>query len=139
MSLFLLISLISIAYGYWGTNGARYRRADTGEIFLFYDGECHHIPNPTTFNRLFKNWNTEPLEPIVMGSYGAECPQVYDIDSSAMLVKFEGSDKVYFYNRELRHIANIQTFDACNFDSGKIVVFHPNTRRFFKEGRDLQF
>jgi hypothetical protein len=139
MSLFLLISLISIAYGFWGTYGARYHDADTGEIFLYYEGECHHIPNPTTFNKLFKNWNTEPLEPWILGSQVYECRRVYDIDPNAMLVKFTNSDRVYFLNRELRWIADPETFEKCNFDGSKIVEFESKWQPFFKEGPELKF
>merc|ERR1719283_352444 len=98
--------------GFWGTNGARYHDEDTGEIFLFYEHECHHIPNPTTFNRLFKNWNTEPLEPFILGSQVLECTKVYDIESHASLVKFSNSGRVYFFNSELRWIATRETFEA---------------------------
>jgi len=141
MSLFLLISLISIAYGWGfsGTNGARYHDADTGEIFLYYEFECHHIPNPTTFNNLFKNWNTEPLEPTTFALQEYECTKVYDIDTSARLVKFDGSDRIYFFNLELRWIANPETFEACNFDSTKILEFPSKFQPFFKEGTELKF
>lgn len=128
-----------VAYGFWGTNGARYHDEDTGEVFLYYERECHHIPNPTTFNKLFKNWNMEPLEPTTIGHQVMECPKVYDIDPNAMLVKFTNSDRVYFLNGELRWIADPETFERCNFDSNKIVEFESKWQPFFREGPELKF
>lgn len=86
-------------------------------IWLILDGKRRHIPNPTSFNAIFKNWNTiltrfpQELSIIPTG------PPLLN----ARLIKGSGPAVYLTVDLSKRHIANPRTFNHFNFSWNKII------------------
>jgi len=101
------------------TECAVYTGDPGSKVYLVLNGECHWIPNKETFFNLFNSWsvvNSIPQKDMDL------CPMGRDIENGAALVKSFLAGEVYLMNHEARHIADIGTFDICNFDASKIKV-----------------
>jgi hypothetical protein len=85
-------------------------------IYLVDEGRKRHVPNPETFNNLFRDWNR--LD---------EVPDLNDIDdgtpisNGAILARAVNTAPVYFIDNGVkRHIASPDTMDRYYFDWNKI-------------------
>jgi hypothetical protein len=87
-----------------------------GAIYLILDGKAHHVQNPTVWNNLFRDWSFESATTLPY-------PTSEVLGESTRLIIYPGSAAVYLSinGKVLRHIADPETYDACNFDWGKII------------------
>ena len=95
-----------------------YRRRDRHEVFLFLDGQCRHIPDPPTFNRLFTSWGA--IHVISRGRW-PNCRRGRSISRGAFLGRGHGRHEVYLFSNGMkRHIASPSTMSKCNFSWGRV-------------------
>ncbi len=92
---------------------------DQGRVYLILDGQRRWIPNPATYDNLFRDWNGieryADINDIDRGT---------DIADGALLVN-AGNGAVYLItdgSGTKRHIADPATMDAYYFNWGKIVA-----------------
>jgi hypothetical protein len=97
-------------------NGLRVKLPGRPEIYLVDQGYRRWIPNPTTFNNLFRNWNGI-VEEISITSI----PQGQNISSGAILARAYGTAPVYLVDQGLkRWITSPAAMDRYNFAWGRI-------------------
>jgi len=100
-----------------------YRRSGRHEVFLFLDGQCRHIPDPPTFNRLFTSWGAIPVYPPM---FRIRCRKGQSISRGAFLGRGHGRHAVYLFSNGMkRHIASPGTMRKCNFSWGRVRVMSP--------------
>lgn len=81
------------------------------------DGYRRWIPNPTTFNNLFRDWSV--VEELDVANIAETVP----IDDGAILFKGSATANVYLTDRgNKRWITSPAVMDKYNFNWGKIVV-----------------
>jgi len=100
-----------------------YRRSDRHEVFLFLDGQCRHIPDPPTFDRLFTSWGAVRVFPSwqMLG-----CRPGQSISSGAFLGRAHGRPQVYLFSNGMkRNIASPGTMSKCNFSWRKVRLMSP--------------
>merc|ERR1711920_164938 len=96
----------------------------------------HLIPNPPTLNNLFKSGTGVTRIDKEVSDYFTG-PALSD---GALLIKAENTIPVYLLSNLLkRHIANIPTFNDCNFDASKIVELKPIVFNSIPTGPDINF
>jgi len=97
-----------------------YRRSDRHEVFLFLDGQCRHIPDPSTFNRLFTSWGAIN---VYSRWLRLRCRGGQPISRGAFLGRGHGRHAVYLFSNGMkRHIASPGTMSKCNFSWGRVRV-----------------
>ena len=95
-----------------------------GKVYLILDGARRWIPNPATYNNLFRDWNG--IEPLSQ-SFLREIDEGTQIADGAVLVNQTDppAPAVYLITEAAvntkRHIASPATADKFHFDLGKIV------------------
>jgi len=96
-----------------------YRGASNPGVYLFLDGLCRNIPNPTTYDNLYPSWD---LINVIDDDQMSDCSIGSVLQNGAMLIKAAGSDAHFFLNENKREIANEDAFETCNFDNDKVVT-----------------
>lgn len=92
-------------------NGLRVKLPGRPEIYLIDQGYRRWIPNPATFNNLFRNWNGI-VEEISITSI----PTSQNISSGAILARAYGTAPVYLVDQGLkRWITSPAAMDRYNF------------------------
>jgi hypothetical protein len=98
-------------------NGLRLRSPESAPIFIVFDGSLHWIPNPTTYNNLFKDWNGI----LSIENLGAKIGQGPNISEDAMLAEQNEGGKVFLITNDVKHwIVNPNVFDRYNFNWGRV-------------------
>ncbi|HEX6369170.1 MAG TPA: hypothetical protein VF006_09570 [Longimicrobium sp.] len=99
-------------------NGLRMQKPGAGEIYLIDRGYKRHIPNPTTYNNLFANWDG-----IIQYVNLDDIPSGPGITNGALLMQGGGYEQFLCDDRCKRHIASQDTFRRYNFNAGAIYQF----------------
>ena len=99
-------------------NGMRLRLPNKPEIYLMDEGKRRWIPDPPTYNGLFRDWNGVfpdiDIDEIDLGT---------QITHGALLIRGLASPKVYLFDQnKKRHVTSPAVMDKYYFDWGKI---HP--------------
>lgn len=107
-------------------NGSCIKTKDNDAVYLVMDGKKKHVPNPDTYNNLFKNWNQindgGKLEKI-WNKIVDSIPTGEAITDGAILIKDE-SDPVYLLTNKKKYwITDPDQFNNCNFDWNKIKKY----------------
>lgn len=104
-------------------NGLRVQLPGNPAIYLIDQGRKRHIPDPATYNNLFRDWNG-----IIQD------PHINDIDSGeplsvgASLVEGFGDPAVYLVDQGTkRHVASPAVMDRYDFAWNKIYKVPPIT------------
>lgn len=101
-----------------------------GAIHIILDGTAHHITNPDTYNRLFKNWNG--IQEVNGNSIKIGAP----ISDDAQLVK--ATEKVYFINNgQKRWVMSPIAFNNFNFNWNKIQTVPTAKLDMIPEGQSI--
>jgi hypothetical protein len=99
-------------------NGVRCKFSNQPHIYLIDAGCRRHIPDPATFNNLFRNW-----EGIVIDNDINDIPEARAIQSGAVLSKGNLTPAVYLIdNGQKRHIISPAVMDKYNFAWNRIYV-----------------
>lgn len=115
-------------------NGLRVKRPDRPEIYLVDRGYRRWIPNPETYDNLFKDWNG-----IIADLDIDQIDRGPDITSGALLIKAHGEPEVYLLDRgHKRHIVNPVVMDRYHFDWNKIKEYPPVTVDAIPTGIPIQ-
>ena len=113
-------------------------KIDEGRVYLVLDGVRCWIPNPDTYNNLFRDWNG--IEQVLDITDIDRGPDILD---GAMLVnQLHGPVGTPLYliadgTRTKRYIANPATMDAYYFDWGKIVSVPAVVLEVIPQGPDI--
>jgi len=87
-------------------NGLRVKLPNRPEIYLIDEGYKRHIPNPQTYNNLFRDWSG-----IVVDIDIDEIPTGVPITSGAILTRGAGTAEVYLVaNNKKRHVFNMDKY-----------------------------
>lgn len=99
-------------------NGIRVKSPAGPEVWLIVDGVRRWIPNPTTYNNLFRDWTG-----IVVDINAPQITQGDDLSDGAILAKGAASPHVYLVsNGSKRWITSPAVMDKYHFSWGRIYV-----------------
>ena len=102
-------------------NGKRIKTVDSPAIYLVIDGYRRGIPNPSTYNNLFRDWNN-----ILISFDITSIPVAPSISSGALLVKSSDSNKVFLLSDgQKRHISSPKIMDKYNFNWDRVNIVAP--------------
>lgn len=110
----------------WGSprpdlNGLRVKFPNRPEIYLIDRGYRRWVPNPMTYNNLFRDWNG-----IVVDIDINEIPLAVQISSGAILVRADGTAPVYLVDQGTkRWITSPAIMDKYYFAWGRVYVLPP--------------
>jgi len=105
-------------YPYRFSDCKLYRRSGHPEVYLYLNGQCRHIPSPSTLTRLFTSWSAVR---VISSRRWPACRRGPSISRGAFLGQGHGRHEVYlFSNGVKRHIASPRTMSKCNFNWGRI-------------------
>ncbi len=87
-------------------------RPDAVEIYLILDGLRCHIPNPTTYNLLFRNGASPGINPDLL-----EIEEGLVLSNEACLMKTPTDHPIYLVNNgRKRHIVSEEVMDKYKFN-----------------------
>lgn len=97
-------------------NGYRVRVPGQAAIYLIDRGKRRHIPNPETYNNLFRNWDG------IVGDINVpEITEDAPLASGSALIQGQGRAEVYLLDQgKKRHILSPAVMDRYYFDWQKI-------------------
>lgn len=102
-------------------NGLRVKLPGHPEIYLVDGGLRRHIPDPPTYDSLFRNWDGIRDE-IAAGDIDIGAP----LPHGAVLVQGYGQPEVWLIDNDgKRHVAGPSTMDKYYFDWNKIIRVPP--------------
>ncbi|PSJ26899.1 hypothetical protein B7P34_20475 [Streptosporangium nondiastaticum] len=102
-------------------NGARVKGVNSPAIYLILDGKRRWIPNPATYNNLFRDWNG--IQSVVDIGAIDDGGQLSD---GAILAKSPSGPAVYLVSNGIkRWITSPAAMDKYYFDWNKIVNLSP--------------
>jgi hypothetical protein len=102
-------------------NGYRLKAPGDPKIFLVDQGYRRWIPDPATYNNLFRDWNGIVQDPLIY-----DVPEGLPIASGSVLARGSGTAPVYFVEPgSKRWIANPHTMDVYYFSWGMVYVIPP--------------
>src|SRR5580704_9916094 len=92
-------------------NGLRVQEPGHPEIYLIDEGRKRHIPDPPTFDALFRNWDG-----INQDLHIDEIDTGFPISSGAVLALGKADPSVYLVDRGVkRHVTSPPVMDKYNF------------------------
>lgn len=101
-------------------DGRRFHDSAVGKLYVQIEGTLRHIPNPDTFNRLFKDWIYEDIS----AAGGAPIGPPLSLDAClarARPVRGKVQRNLYFVsNNEKRLIAGMDVFERYHFALDKV-------------------
>jgi hypothetical protein len=97
----------------------RVKLPNSHAVYVIERGKKRWIPNPRTYNNLFKNWNG-----IHVSLYVADIPTGRPIQNGALLFKSGAHPAVYITDHgKKRHIINPNVFNKYHFAWNKICKY----------------
>ncbi|XP_076335748.1 uncharacterized protein LOC143238958 [Tachypleus tridentatus] len=99
-------------------DGTLMKHPSKPEVYQIIDGCRHWVPNPPTYNNLYKTW--ECIKTNVLVEHICNCDS---LSNGAELIKGSGPAVYLLSNGVKRHIANPDTFNAFCFDWNKIKTY----------------
>jgi hypothetical protein len=101
-------------------NGIRIQQAGSSAIYLVDRGQKRHIPDPQTFNNLFKNWSHHEVLDIDSIETGIPLP------SGAILAAPIGEGTVYLLDGGCkRHVTGPAVMTKYNFNWDRVYKLPP--------------
>jgi hypothetical protein len=94
-------------------NGLRVKHPLDPRVYLVDDGRRRWIPNPATYNNLFRDWNGIVVNANLVNSVDIGL----DIEDGALLARGEGTGEVYFVdNWRKRWVSSPTAMDRYYFN-----------------------
>ncbi|GHV21841.1 hypothetical protein FACS189494_07800 [Spirochaetia bacterium] len=105
-------------------------------VYLVFNNEKHHIPNPTVYNRLFVGWELiSTTDEIVK-----QAPQGAALSDDACLIKGRNSDVIYLVtNGKKLQIQSMPDFDKAGFNMEKVELKNQSDVDAIPTGEPLSF
>jgi len=100
-------------------NGLRVKAPNSPKIYLVDEGKRRWIPNPATFNNLFRSWD------VYVGIDIMSIPEGQQISDGAFLGKSSKPEVYLIDNGKKRHITSPAVMDKYNFN-WKTIIILPN-------------
>ncbi|MDQ1833128.1 hypothetical protein [Massilia scottii] len=114
-------------------NGLRMQLPGAPAIYLIDRGVKRHIPDPTTYNNLFRDWSGIVQDPH-LNNIDTGTP----LSHGAVLAQAQGDAAVYLIDQGVkRHIASPATMDRYYFDWNKIQHVAPILIRSIQNGHTI--
>lgn len=102
-------------------NGLRIQKPGTSAIYLVDEGMKRHIPDPETYDGLFRDWNGV-VQDLDIDDISTGDP----LDHGATLVRGDGDPAVYLVDHgHKRHIGNPATMDRYHLEWDTVKVVPP--------------
>jgi hypothetical protein len=102
-------------------DGLRMQLPGDPAIYLIDAGQKRHIPDPPTYNNLFRDWNG-----VVQDAHLNEIDTGFPLSQGAVLAQGYGDPAVYLIDRgQKRHIGSPATMDRYYLAWNKIVHVPP--------------
>jgi hypothetical protein len=100
-------------------DGERVKGSNSAPIYLMLNGELRWIPDPTTYNNLFKDWNGVNVNDYLVDN----APHGAALTSGAVLAIGLGTAPIYLVtNGQKLWIPNPAVFNQFYFNQGRVVV-----------------
>jgi hypothetical protein len=97
-------------------NGVRLKAPNNSAIYVVIDGYRRWIPDPGTYNNLFRNWDG-----ILVVTNIPDIAVAEPLSSGAVLARATGSDPIYLISNGVkRHITSPSVMGKYNFDMNKV-------------------
>jgi hypothetical protein len=114
-------------------NGLRVKLPNRHEIYLIDRGYRRWIPNPATYNNLFRDWNG-----VVIDIDIDEIPLGASITSGAVLARASGTAPIYLIDQGLkRWIASPAIMDKYYFAWGRVYTLPSATINAIPSGSNI--
>ncbi|HYK51947.1 MAG TPA: hypothetical protein VEV38_00240 [Candidatus Eremiobacteraceae bacterium] len=114
-------------------DGARIKSPVGPKVYLVDRGYKRWIPNPATYNNLFRDWDS-----IVTSIDIDEIPTGAQLPNGAFLAQAVDGPRVYLIDQNSkRWIVSPATMDKYDFDWGKIVPLLPHAIDVIPDGPDI--
>lgn len=98
-------------------NGFRVKHPN-GTVYLILDGKRRHVPNPDTYNSLFRNWDG-----IVTDVDVDDITDGGPLTNGAVIAKPNNGDPVYLVSNEVkRHVTSPAAMDKYHFSWDKVIT-----------------
>lgn len=111
-------------------DGLRIQKPGDDAIYMMDQGQKRHIPDPPTYNSLFRDWNS-----IVQDVDLNEIDTGLDIADGTCLAQAFGDTAVYLIDRGTkRHVGSPATMDRYDFAWNKIFHVPPATIQAIPDG-----
>ncbi len=115
-------------------NGTCIRTNETAAVYLMENGKRRWVPNPATYDNLFRNWDSIKDLPAVE----VDGLPVGDPLSDGAILARAGSDHAIYLvsNGEKRHITGTET-SPRNLDLNKTVSVKPEVMNLIETGTPM--
>ena len=102
-------------------NGCRLKAPGDDKIYLVDQGVRRLIPDPTTYNNLFRDWNGIVQDPLIL-----DIPEGRPVVSGSVLARVVGTEPVYLVEPgSKRWIASPHTMDVYYLSWDRVYVIPP--------------
>jgi hypothetical protein len=99
-------------------NGVRCKFSNRPHIYMIDRGYRRHIPNPETYNNLFRDWSG-----VVVDNDIDEIPEGRAIESGAVLSRGHSTPHVYLVEHgQKRHVTSPSAMDKYHFAWGRVYI-----------------
>jgi hypothetical protein len=99
-------------------DGERVKGSNSAPVYLILHGQLRWIPDPTTYNNLFKDWNGIGVNDYLVDNVPVGLP----LTSGAVLAKGSGAAIYVITNGQKLWIPDPTVFNKFYFNSGKVVT-----------------
>ena len=99
-------------------DGERVKGSNSAPYYLIVLGQLRWIPDPTTYNNLFKDWNGVMVNDYLVDNV----PLGLALTSGAVLAKGSGAPEYLVTNGQKLWIPSPAVFGQFYFNSGKVVT-----------------
>jgi len=114
-------------------NGRRIRSKVDEKIYIVIDGLRHWVPNPATYENLFRDWDgVEDIIDIDSIDAGA------DITDGAILARGGEDPPVYLISNGVkRHVTSPEAMDRYYFEWDRVISLPPVAVLFIPTGTEI--
>jgi len=99
-------------------DGERVKGSNSAPVYLILHGQLRWIPDPITYNNLFKDWNGIGVNDYLVDNV----PRGVPLTSGAVLAKGSGPAIYVVTNGQKLWIPDPTVFNKFYFNSGKVVT-----------------
>ena len=111
-----------------------YRKKNNPTVYLYLNGQCRHVHDPSTYFRLFKSWRSVNWVP------DNEWPQCFTGQrlQGAFLGRARGRNGVYLFTNGVKMlIKSRNAFNRCGFNWRKVVSLPSSYVARTRTGSDI--
>jgi hypothetical protein len=114
-------------------DGERVKGSNSAPVYLILHGQLRWIPDPTTYNNLFKDWNGISINDYLVDNV----PAGATLTSGAVLAKGSAAPIYLVTNGQKLWIPDPTVFNKFYFNSGKVITVPDVVINFVPQGPNI--